>query len=124
MKESETQKLIRLEAPKLGVQLWRNNKGAFYNNAGRLIRYGLANDSKKMSNNIKSHDLIGLTQYIIKPEDVGRNIAIFTSVEVKPSNWVFKATAPERAQLKWSNLIKKLGGRAFFATSPKDLYIW
>jgi len=35
--ESEVQQLIRLEAPKYSVTLWRNNSGGFKDLTGRMI---------------------------------------------------------------------------------------
>lgn len=119
--EAEVSQAIRLAAPKHNMRLWRNNNGAVYNSAGQLIRFGLCNESKKVSKTFKSSDLIGITQYKIKPEDVGKTFGIFTSIEVKKSNWKFTGTAREIAQRNWINLIKLFGGFAFFATKPEDL---
>lgn len=123
MNKSETpvSQAIQLAAPKHGMRLWRNNNGAAYSPDGRLVRYGLCNESKKISKQLKSSDLIGITQYVIKPEDVGKTFGIFTSVEVKREGWKYTGTAREVAQLAWINLIKLFGGFAFFATKPEDL---
>ena len=50
MTESALVRAIRLEAPKLGVTLFRNNVGMFTDGKGNVIRYGLA---------VGSSDLIG-----------------------------------------------------------------
>lgn len=81
--EDEVQQRIRLEAPKIGVTLWRNNTGVLKDETGRPVRYGLANDSKKLNEEFKSSDLIGFTPVVITQEMVGRTMAIFTAVEVK-----------------------------------------
>lgn len=120
--EASAQQLVRLEAPKHGVTLWRNNNGACYDQDGRLVRYGLANESKSMSDKIKSSDLIGATPVIIQPSDVGKRLAIFTSFEMKKPGWVFKGTKRELAQKKWIDLILSLGGIAQFATGPGDIW--
>lgn len=119
--EALAQQLIRLEAPKRGMRLWRNNNGATKDETGRLIRYGLANDSTAMNKVIKSHDLIGITPVTITPAHVGMVLGVFTSIEVKRPGWSFKGTARELAQLKWAELIISLGGISKFATGPEDL---
>jgi len=120
--EAAVQQQIRLEAGKHGVALFRNNNGACMDEGGRLIRYGLANDSAAMNKSLKSHDLIGVTPYLVTVRDVGHTVGIFTSVEVKRAGWKFTGTVREKAQLAWSNLIIKLGGRAQFATSPEEVF--
>lgn len=115
--EAAAQQAIRLEAPRLGLRLWRNNNGATLDESGRMIRFGLANDSVAMSRAMKSSDLIGITPRHIGGETVG----VFTSVEVKRPGWRYAGTVREQAQLKWIQLIISLGGRAQFATGPEDL---
>jgi hypothetical protein len=119
--EGFAQQEIRLEAPRHGVALWRNNNGACYDVDGRLIRYGLANDSKAMNEKIKSHDLIGITPIIIRPEHIGKRFGVFTSIEVKKPGWIFKGTKRELAQQSWSNLVLSMGGFAQFATGKGDI---
>lgn len=120
--EAVEQQQIRLEAPKRGVMLCRNNNGACYDQDGRLIRYGLANDSKAMSKRIKSADLIGITPIIIQPSHIGFRLGVFTSIEVKRPGWKFKGTEREQAQNKWAELVISLGGFAQFATGPGDIW--
>ena len=122
LSEAAVQQQIRLEAGRQGVVLFRNNNGACLDEDGRLIRYGLANDSKAMNDKLKSHDLIGVTPRIVTVADVGQTIGVFTSIEVKKAGWKYTGTKREKAQLAWSNLIIKLGGRAQFATSPGEVY--
>lgn len=120
--EAAVQQQIRLEAARHGVALFRNNNGACVDEDGRLIRYGLANDSKAMNEKLKSHDLIGVTPHIVTVADVGSTVGVFTSVEVKRAGWKYTGSVREKAQLAWSNLIIKLGGRAQFATSPEEVF--
>jgi hypothetical protein len=120
--ETAVQQQIRLEAGRRGVALFRNNNGACMDEDGRLVRYGLANDSKAMNEKLKSHDLIGITPHIVKVQDVGSTVGIFTSVEVKRAGWKYTGTKREKAQLAWSELVIKLGGRAMFATSPEEVF--
>jgi hypothetical protein len=44
--ESVVQQRIRTEIARLNIDLWRNNSGACEDKTGRVIRYGLCNDSK------------------------------------------------------------------------------
>ncbi len=120
--EAAAQQLIRLEAPRHNVALYRNNTGAAMDETGRLIRYGLANDSPAMSRSIKSSDLIGITPHVVTVADIGHVFGIFTSIEVKRPGWVYKGTGREAAQLKWIEHVVSLGGYGQFATGPEDIW--
>jgi hypothetical protein len=88
---------------------------------GRWIRYGLANESGKMNNFIKSADLIGIRPIKIRETMVGMIIGQFVSREIKHSNWVYSGTEREIAQMRWVELITGLGGDACFATGEGTL---
>ena len=121
--EASAQQRIRLEAPNHGVCLYRNNTGAAMDKTGRLIRYGLANDSPAMSRALKSSDLIGITPHKVTVADIGYTLGIFTSIEVKRPGWTYKGTEREAAQLKWIEHVVSHGGRGMFATGPEDIWI-
>jgi len=115
--EAKVQQEIRLESARRGMRLWRNNNGACVDQTGRMIRYGLANDSSKVNKHIKSSDLIGIT-----PVRVGyHTYGVFTSIEVKKAGWKYTGTDREKAQLAWIELVVAMGGIAKFATSKEDL---
>lgn len=118
MRQSEAaiQNLIRLEATQKGCRLWRNNVGAAYMHDGNFLRYGLANDSAKINAVLKSADLIGIRPVTITQEMVGSVIGQFLSREIKASNWRYRGTDAEKAQLAWAELIVSMGGDAAFAT--------
>lgn len=120
MSEASVQQDIRLAASRRNAYLWRNNSGAFQDERGNFIRYGLANDSKKLNEEIKSSDLIGFTPIVITPDMVGQTIAVFTAVEVKQKGWTGIRSARERAQDKFIQLVRSFGGRAGFAASVDD----
>lgn len=122
MKVSEdiVQQVIQLESPKAGVSLLRNNSGAFKDETGRLVRYGLGNVSKQVNDIFKSSDLIGLTPIVITPDMVNSIIGVFTAVEVKASDWKYKGTKREIAQKNFIDFILKRGGKAGFAKSVED----
>ena len=119
--EAAVQARIRLEASRKGLRLFRNNVGACMDDRGNYIRYGLANDSKKMNAEIKSSDLIGIRPVEITEDHVGMRIGQFVAREVKESNWVYKGTSHEQAQLKFIELIASLGGDAKFTNSEGSL---
>lgn len=120
--EATVQAACRIEAPKHGDRLWRNNVGALKDEREVPVRYGLANDSKQVNEVIKSGDLIGVKRTLITPQMVGQVIGKFWSRECKPSDWVFTGTAREIAQLAWANHVNALGGDAGFISDPSKLY--
>lgn len=119
--ERAIQNIIRLEASRKGLRVWRNNVGACMDGKGNFIRYGLANDSEKMNNVIKSSDLIGLRPLTIEQHHVGQIVGQFVAREVKAGNWSYIGTAREEAQLRFLELVVSLGGDAAFANSEGTL---
>lgn len=119
--ESAVQTKVRLEAPRKGVHLFRNNVGVLKDETGRPVRYGLANDSSKVNKIVKSGDLIGWRKVLITEKHVGRPIAQFVSRECKAAAWTFSGTDREMAQLNWINLILVNGGDACFCTGEGTL---
>lgn len=116
--EAAVQADIRLAAAKRGdLVLWRNNSGALTDDSGRLIRFGLGNDSAQANRRMKSADLIG----IHRPS--GR----FVSIEVKRPGWKHSdASERDRAQAAWAATVAAMGGVALRVTSAqaiKDLEI-
>ncbi len=119
--EAHVQSLVRLRAAATGRHLWRNNVGGAELARGGFVRYGLANDSSRLNSILKSGDLIGWEPHVVVPEDVGRTLAVFLSVEVKRPGWVASRDPRYPAQARWAALVNRCGGRALFATSPSDL---
>lgn len=119
--EQRVQTSIRLEASKKGCRLWRNNVGATLTDEGSHIRYGLANDSKKMNALIKSSDLIGVRPVTITADMVGSVFGQFVAREVKRERWVYTGDKRELAQLNYLQLVNALGGDAQFATGVGTL---
>lgn len=116
--EDVVQSEIRLEGPKLNCILLRNNSGAAKDSTGRVIRYGLGNDSKKINERFKSGDLIGITTIVITPDMVGKSIGVFTAVEVKKENWKYSENDKrENAQKNFIDWVLAHGGFAGFANS-------
>lgn len=119
--ESEVQQLIQMEAARRNCLLMRNNSGAFKDNTGRLIRFGLDNTSASRNKVIKSSDLIGIRTVIVTPEMVGQTIGIFTAIEVKKEGWTRPTNEREFAQMHFIDFILQRGGVAGFASSIEDL---
>ena len=119
--EAYVQSLVRLEASRKGVKLWRNNVGAIPDARGIPVRFGLANDSQQLNRTIKSGDLIGWRPIIITPAHVGIKIAQFVSRECKRPDWKFSGDDHERAQLRWIETIIEDGGDAAFCNGEGSL---
>jgi hypothetical protein len=121
MKESAIASHVRLFAAQSGVQLWRNNVGACVDSTGRMIRYGLCNDSAALAKRIKSSDYIGITPVTIQPFHVGTIFGIFTAVETKAEDWVFSGSDDRAvAQKAFHDIVTQSGGLAGFACNVDD----
>lgn len=118
LSESAVQANVRLEAARAGLLLWRNNVGALQAENGRVVRFGLANDSKQLNARIKSGDLIGIRPVLITPAHVGTLIGQFVSRECKEGAWRWTGTEREVAQAAWVALVSRYGGDAGFACGP------
>lgn len=119
--EAAVQQLVRLEASRLGMRLFRNNVGACKDDTGRVIRYGLCNDSTQMNKAVKSSDLIGIRPVIITPDMMGHTIGQFVAREVKRPGWSYRGTDREVAQQAFGQLVLKLGGDFKFCTGEGSL---
>ena len=115
MSEASVSQRIVLAASKKGMRLFRNNVGACEDSTGRFIRFGLANISEQMNDQVKSADLIGITPVVVKSHHVGSTVGVFTSIECKKSDWKYTGKGREGAQQNWINIIRSLGGIAGFA---------
>lgn len=119
--EAWVQSVVRLEASQKGVKLFRNNVGALKDERGRLVRYGLGNDTPALNAALKSADLIGWRPVVISPQHVGHTFGQFVSREVKAPNWQYTGAGREPAQLAWANMVNAAGGDAAFVTGEGSL---
>lgn len=108
--EQATQQAIRLESFKHGNAMWRNNNGACFDDTGRMIRYGVGNDSKQINEKWKSGDLIGIQG------STGRLVMC----EVKRPDWRAPENDRDIAQQNALTQVNALGGIGFFATHVDD----
>lgn len=114
--ESYAQSQVRLEAPRLGIMLTRNNVGAYQDQTGQWVRYGLFNESAKQNKRTKSWDLVGWRKRLITQQMVGTFIGQFVGREIKKPGWVFTGTEHELAQLHCTELALAAGCDVGFAT--------
>lgn len=118
--EQKSSQAVRLRAAEWGCKLFRNNSGVLPDKNNRPVRFGLANESKKLNQEFKSGDYIGVTPITITQEMVGKTIGVFTNIEVKAEGFKIKATYPiksrEYAQNNFISLITNAGGLGGFAT--------
>ena len=119
--EAAVQVSVRLEGSRKGLRLWRNNVGVLRDDRGVPVRYGLANDSKAMNTTIKSSDLVGIRPLLIRQHHVGTTVGQFVAREIKASDWRYRGSKREEAQLHFIMLVASMGGDAAFATGEGPL---
>lgn len=119
--EKKVQALVQLAAARRGAWMLRNNSGAFEDESGRQVRFGLGNISKKFNEVMKSSDLVGIEPVVITAAMVGQTIGRFYAVEAKPEGWRYTGTAREVAQLKFIAKVNELGGKAYFTNGTLEL---
>lgn len=107
MSEAAIQQQIRLALSRAGSVMHRNNIGAYRDDQGRVIRYGVGNPG--------GSDLIGWTPVLITHEMVGGMLGVFTAIEVKAPRG-----RPTEAQLNFLRQVQLGGGIAGIARSTQD----
>ena len=95
--EAFVQNKIRLAVGHGKIRLFRNNTGALLDIKGRLVRFGLCKGSS---------DLIGFKTITITPDMVGKEVAIFSAIEVKDKG---KVTTDQK---HFIDIIQNAGGLA------------
>lgn len=114
--EGAVQAVVRLEAARKGIRLFRNNVGALIDSRGVPVRYGLANESKEVNARCKSSDLVGWRPVLIQPHHVGSVIGQTVLRETKRVGWHYTGDEHEVAQLNWLTLGAADGCDAAFVT--------
>jgi hypothetical protein len=105
--EAAIQQQIRLALSRAGSVMHRNNIGAYRDETGRVIRYGVGNPG--------GSDLIGWTPVLITHDMVGGMLGVFTAIEVKAPRG-----RPTEAQLNFLRQVQLGGGIAGIARSTQD----
>lgn len=117
VKEKNIMNQLMLEASRRGDRLWRNNTGQGWQGkplwtgdllilrGPRPINFGLCKGSS---------DLIGYTKVKVTEDMVGKEIAVFTAIEVKTAR-----TKATNEQENFINLIKTAGGQAKTVSNTK-----
>lgn len=113
--------MMLLEASRKGVRLWRNNVGALQDKTGRVVRYGLANESAKLNEVLKSSDYIGWRTMRITPQHVGMAIGQAVLREVKAPGWNYTGQGREPAQKAFLDMGAAAGCDAAFCTGEGSL---
>lgn len=113
--ENYAAKIMRLDAASQGSILWRNNVGAYQDDRGVFIRYGLANESKQMNKKVKSSDYIGIRPVLITQDMVGHTFGQFVARETKRPDWSYSGSPREVAQAKFMEIVIGYGGDACFS---------
>lgn len=109
--ESAVQAAERLRAAAAGDRLFRNNTGALKDATGRLVRFGLGNESAAVIAGWKPSDLIGWRPRLITPDMVGDVIAQFLARECKPEGWhLTPGDKRGQAQLRFGDMLRRDGG--------------
>jgi len=112
---------IRLAAGRAGVPLFRNNSGAMTDQTGRLIRFGLGNESPALNKVWKSSDLIGLLPVVVQPSHVGRTLGLFLAVETKKPGWhLTPGDKRAQAQAAFLQSVRGFGGVGGFCCTADD----
>jgi hypothetical protein len=106
MSETVIMRDIHLAISKIGARIFRNNVGVFKTAAGGRIRTGLC---------VGSSDLIGLTPRVITADMLGRQVAIFTAIEVKSAKGGLK-----KEQKAFLAMVKNAGGIAIVARNVDE----
>ena len=120
--EAVVQQQVRLAMARLGAQVWRNQSGAMEDKTGRIVRFGLSNDSAALNAAIKSADLVGITPMTVQAHHVGRTVGVFTAIEVKRPGWhLTPGDKRGQAQKRFLDIVVGVGGMAGFVTDPADL---
>lgn len=117
MLESAVQQRVRLAMAQAGGLPMRNNVGAAEDKSGRIIRYGLMNESVQQNRQHKSSDIVGPVPILIQPHHVGRVMGVLSVFECKHSDWKWSA-ADERAAAQWRfiQLMQSVGCIGGFVT--------
>jgi hypothetical protein len=89
-----------------GYRLFRYFVGVLWTAEGHPVSLGVPGIS----------DLVGWRDYVVRPEDVGRTLAVFTAVEVKHGD-----NRPSKEQKRFLAAVADAGGEAWVTTDDEDV---
>lgn len=126
--ESSIQKAVQIMASKLGMRLFRNNVGKFY--TGRHSRITKPTQFILMPGDVLirsaypvsaglcegSSDLIGFTPITITPDMVGKQVSVFTALEVKT-----QSGRTTKEQENFIKVVQQAGGIARVIRSDNEI---
>jgi len=122
MNESPVSQRAQLALSNLGAIVMRNNVGAAQDVTGRVIRYGLMNESEQVNRQFKSSDIVAVVPLVVQPHHVGRVIGVFGAFETKRSDWhMTPSDKRAQAQLRFMELVRRHGGIADFVTDGAQI---
>lgn len=123
--EHDVQDMVRVDARRVGMRLFRNNVGAGKVGVSQsYIRWGLGNESERLLKSWTSSDLIGWTAKQVDFTMIGQTVAIFTAIECKKPGWQFGKDSKEdkaraAAQQKFHTFVEAAGGIAGFNSTGR-----
>lgn len=109
-----SERILLASAERDDLLMFRNNVGAWkHPETGRVVRYGLGNESKRVNETIKSADFIGIWRKRVTLADVGKDHGLLVSTEAKREDEPLNPNDPRTAaQLRWAQAINSFGGIA------------
>lgn len=114
---------IQIAASRAGARLFRNHVGIAWQMASgapkgwkppafmRPVKIGLGTGSG---------DFVGWAPVTITPDMVGKTLAVFSSIEVKPADWKETPKWINGDQGNWVRVVQGCGGIAGVAQSPEQ----
>jgi hypothetical protein len=88
---------------------------------GRLIRFGLGNESPALNARWKSSDLIGILPVLVQPSHVGKTLGVFLAVETKKPGWrLTPGDKRGQAQAAFLQSVRGFGGVGGFCCTAED----
>ena len=119
---------VREAASVLNARVFRNNAGACKDSEGNFISFGLGNDGSKAAKGLKFGDYVGFTPVVITSDMIGKTLAVFTNLEIKPNGAMDKTLREacregSREYFQWKTIqfVLKNGGLAGFVTNKSDV---
>jgi hypothetical protein len=107
MRENKIQaEVLQAIGSRKDCRLFRNHVGKIKDQFGKWHSFGLLPGSG---------DLIGWKSMVIGPEDVGKKVAVFLSIEVKSASGSLRSE-----QRIWQEVVERFGGIAIVVRSVEE----